>query len=153
MRRAKIVATFGPAIASYENTVAVLRAGVDVARMNMSHGDYDVHDNTYENVRKASAELGRAVGIMADLQGPKIRLGRFTDGPHQLAVGDVFTITTEDVPGTKEIASTTLKTLTEDVNVGDSLLIDDGKVALIATAVDAVKVVTQVVVPGAVSNN
>ena len=88
MRRAKIVATFGPAIASYENTLAVLEAGVDVARMNMSHGDYSVHDNTYENVRKAAAELGKAVAIMADLQGPKIRLGRFVDGPHDLAVGD-----------------------------------------------------------------
>ncbi|MET1086823.1 MAG: pyruvate kinase, partial [Arthrobacter sp.] len=86
MRRAKIVATFGPAIASYENTLAVLEAGVDVARMNMSHGDYSVHDVTYENVRKAAGQLGKPVGIMADLQGPKIRLGRFVDGPHLLAV-------------------------------------------------------------------
>ena len=153
MRRAKIVATFGPAIASYENTLAVLEAGVDVARMNMSHGDYTVHDNTYENVRKAAAELGKPVAIMADLQGPKIRLGRFTDGPHALAVGDTFTITTEDVPGTKVICSTTLKSLTEDVNVGDALLIDDGKVALRAVEVDAVKVVAEVTVGGMVSNN
>ncbi len=153
MRRAKIVATFGPAIASYENTLAVLEAGVDVARMNMSHGDYGVHDNTYENVRKAAASLGKPVGIMADLQGPKIRLGRFVDGPHALAVGDVFTITTEDVPGTKDICSTTLKSLPEDVNVGDVLLIDDGKVSLRATAVDDVKVTTVVTVPGMVSNN
>ncbi|MBT1002024.1 pyruvate kinase [Paenarthrobacter sp. DKR-5] len=153
MRRAKIVATFGPAIASYENTLAVLKAGVDVARMNMSHGDYSVHDNTYENVRKAADELGKAVGIMADLQGPKIRLGRFVDGPHDLAEGDIFTITTEDVPGTKDICSTTLKSLTDDVNVGDTLLIDDGKVALRATAVDAVKVTAVVTVPGTVSNN
>ncbi|WP_125612875.1 pyruvate kinase [Specibacter cremeus] len=153
MRRAKIVATFGPAIASYENTLAVLEAGVDVARMNMSHGDYSVHQVTYENVRKAAEQLGKAVAIMADLQGPKIRLGRFVDGPHELAVGDVFTITTEDVPGTKDICSTTLKTLTEDVNVGDTLLIDDGKVSLVATAVDETKVVTRVVVPGKVSNN
>ncbi|MBG0740681.1 pyruvate kinase [Paeniglutamicibacter antarcticus] len=153
MRRAKIVATFGPAIASYENTLAVLEAGVDVARMNMSHGDYAVHDNTYENVRKAAASLGKPVGIMADLQGPKIRLGRFVDGPHALAVDDVFTITTEDVPGTKDICSTTLKSLPEDVKVGDILLIDDGKVSLRATAVDDVKVTTVVTVPGMVSNN
>ncbi|NUP58261.1 MAG: pyruvate kinase, partial [Pseudarthrobacter sp.] len=153
MRRAKIVATFGPAIASYENTLAVLEAGVDVARMNMSHGDYTVHDNTYENVRKAASDLGKAVAIMADLQGPKIRLGRFVDGPHALAVGDIFTITTEDVPGTQEIASTTLKSLTEDVKVGDALLIDDGKVALRAVEVDDVKVVAEVTVGGMVSNN
>src|SRR6476620_2632011 len=153
MRHAKIVATFGPAIASFENTLAVLEAGVDLARMNMSHGDYSVHDNTYENVRKAAGQLGKAVAIMADLQGPKIRLGRFVDGPHLLAVGDTFTITTEDVPGTKEICSTTLKSLTEDVNPGDALLIDDGKVALRAIEVDDVKVVAQVVVGGYVSNN
>lgn len=153
MRRAKIVATFGPAISSFDNTLAVLEAGVDVARMNMSHGDYSVHDNTYENVRKASAQLHKPVAIMADLQGPKIRLGRFVDGPHELAVGDIFTITTEDVPGTKEICSTTLKSLTEDVNVGDALLIDDGKVALRAIEVDDVKVVATVTVGGWVSNN
>src|SRR6476659_4071884 len=143
MRRAKIVATFGPAIASFDNTLAVLEAGVDVARMNMSHGDYSVHDNTYENVRKAAGQLGKAVAIMADLQGPKIRLGRFVDGPHLLEVCDTFTITTEDVPGSKDICSTTLKSLTEDVNPGDALLID----------VDDVKVVAQVIVGGWVSNN
>ncbi|RAN69347.1 pyruvate kinase [Bacillus sp. SRB_336] len=154
MRRAKIVATFGPAIASYENTLAVLDAGVNVARMNMSHGDYTVHQNTYDNVRKASNQLHKSVAIMADLQGPKIRLGRFANGEgYDLAVGDVFTITTEDVPGTKDICSTTLKSLTEDVKAGDILLIDDGKVSVRATMVDDVKVVTEVIVPGKVSNN
>ncbi len=153
MRRAKIVATFGPAIASYENTLAVIKAGVNVARMNMSHGDYSVHASTYENVRRASEELGRPVGIFADLQGPKIRLGRFADGPHALATGDIFTITVEDILGTQEICSTTFKGLPQDVNVGDPLLIDDGKVALRAIAVDNTKVVTEVVVGGMVSNN
>ncbi|WP_026532439.1 pyruvate kinase [Arthrobacter sp. H41] len=153
MRRAKIVATFGPAIASYENTLAVLDAGVDVARMNMSHGDYTVHQQTYENVRRASEELGKPVGIFADLQGPKIRLGRFADGPHALKPGDVFTITIEDIEGTKDICSTTFKGLPHDVKVGDMLLIDDGKVSLRATDVDDVKVVTEVTVGGMVSNN
>jgi pyruvate kinase len=153
MRRAKIVATFGPAIASYENTLAILEAGVDVARMNMSHGDHSVHDNTYENVRKAASELGKAVGIMADLQGPKIRLGRFADGPHALAVGDTFTITVADIEGTKDICSTTFKGLPQDVRVGDPLLIDDGKVALRAVEVTDEKVVTEVTVAGVVSNN
>ena len=153
MRRAKIVATFGPSISSYENTLAVIKAGVNVARMNMSHGDYSVHANTYENVRRASEELRRPVGIFADLQGPKIRLGRFIDGPHHLEAGDVFTITTEDVPGTREICSTTFKGLPQDVNVGDTLLIDDGKVALRAVRVSDTEVVTEVTVPGSVSNN
>ncbi len=148
------MATFGPAIASYEKTLAVLDAGVNVARMNMSHGDYSVHQNTYDNVRKAASELHKSVALMADLQGPKIRLGRFANGEgYELAVGDVFTITTEDVPGTKDICSTTLKSLTEDVKVGDTLLIDDGKVSVRATSVDSVKVTTVVTVPGKVSNN
>ncbi|MHA7277165.1 pyruvate kinase [Arthrobacter sp. HLT1-21] len=153
MRRAKIVATFGPAIASYENTLAVLKAGVDVARMNMSHGDHGVHNQTYEFVRQAAEELGRPVAIFADLQGPKIRLGRFVDGPHVLVPGDIFTITTEDILGTQDICSTTHLGLPKDVKVGDSLLIDDGKVAMRATEVDDVKVVAVVTVGGAVSNN
>jgi pyruvate kinase len=129
MRRAKIVATFGPATAGYGQTLGVLQAGVDVARLNMGHGDYGVHEQTSTHVRKAAAELGRTVGIMADLQGPKIRLGRFADGPHHLAVGDTFTITTEDVAGTKDICWTMHKGLPRDVAPGDNLLIDDGKVA------------------------
>jgi pyruvate kinase len=153
MRRAKIVATFGPAVASYDKTLAVIEAGVDVARMNMSHGDYTVHDNTYINVRKAAAELGRTVAVMADLQGPKIRLGRFTDGPHTLAAGDTFTITTDDVEGNAQLCSTTHKNLPQDVRPGDTLLIDDGKVALRAVEVTANNVVTEVTVAGTVSNN
>jgi pyruvate kinase len=153
MRRAKIVATFGPAVASYAQTRALLAAGVDVARLNMSHGDQQVHDTTYLNIRAAATDLGRDVGIMADLQGPKIRLGRFADGPHHLAVGDRFTITVRDVEGTREICSTTFAGLPRDVRVGDALLIDDGKVALRATDVTDHQVITEVTVSGAVSDN
>ncbi|PSS45269.1 pyruvate kinase [Arthrobacter woluwensis] len=154
MRRAKIVATFGPALGTYEKALEVIQAGMNVARLNMSHGDHSMHDVNYENIRKASSMLGVAVGIMADLQGPKIRLGKFVnDEKHFLEVGDQFTITTENVPGTKEICSTTLKSLTEDVRPGDTLLIDDGKVALRAVSVDEIKVVAEVTVPGYVSNN
>ncbi|WP_026530651.1 pyruvate kinase [Haematomicrobium sanguinis] len=153
MRRAKIVATFGPAIASYENTVAVIRAGVNVARMNMSHGDHSVHQQTYENVRRAADELGTEVGIFADLQGPKIRLGRFENGPYALANGDIFTITTDDILGNEKISSTTFKGLPQDVAVGDTLLIDDGKVVLRAIEVNENIVVTEVVVGGPISNN
>ena len=130
MRRAKIVATIGPAISSYENITQAIRAGMNVARLNMSHGDHSVHSASYENIRRASEELDTTVAILADLQGPKIRLGNFSDGPHELEVGDTFTITVRDVPGTREICSTTHKGLPGDVSVGDPLLIDDGKVAL-----------------------
>ena len=153
MRRAKIVATIGPAISSYENVTQAIQAGMNVARLNMSHGDHTVHNTSYENLRRASEELGTTVAILADLQGPKIRLGNFADGPHALDVGDTFTITIEDVPGSKELCSTTHKGLPGDVNVGDPLLIDDGKVALRATAVSDTAVTTEVVVAGTVSDH
>ena len=153
MRRAKIVATLGPATSSYDNIRAIIEAGVDVARMNLSHGSYAVHEEVYSNVRKAAEDCGRAVAVLVDLQGPKIRLGKFSDGPHELAVGDIFTITTEEILGTKEICGTTFKGLPFDVAPGDALLIDDGKVKLRVLSTDGVAVRTEVVVPGVVSNN
>src|SRR6478735_8079395 len=114
MRRAKIVATLGPATSSYENIRAIIDAGVDVARMNLSHGSYDVHEAVYVNVRRATEDSGRAVAVMVDLQGPKIRLGKFEAGPYELAEGDIFRITTEDLIGTKELSSTTFKGLPKD---------------------------------------
>lgn len=153
MRRAKIVATLGPASSSYEQLRALVDAGIDVARMNLSHGSYAVHEGVYENVRKASADAGRPVAVLVDLQGPKIRLATFANGPHHLAVGDEFTITTENVEGTKEICGTTFKGLPNDVAPGDPLLIDDGKVRLEVLSTDGVRVRTRVVVGGDVSNN
>jgi pyruvate kinase len=153
MRRAKIVATLGPATSSYEQIRAIVDAGVDVARLNLSHGDYSVHEAVYANVRKAEEDSGRAVGVLVDLQGPKIRLGRFEAGPYDLAEGDTFKITTDDILGNKDIVGTTFKGLPGDVQPGDALLIDDGKVRVRVTDTDATTVTTQVVVAGAVSNN
>jgi len=153
MRRAKIVATLGPATSSYENIRAIIEAGVDVARMNLSHGSYEVHEEVYQNVRKAAADTGRAVAIMVDLQGPKIRLGKFEDGPYDLSVGDTFAITTEEILGTRHISGTTFKGLPNDVRPGDPLLIDDGKVKLEVISTDGTTVTTKVVVGGTVSNN
>ncbi|MEN9747573.1 MAG: hypothetical protein RLZZ603_265 [Actinomycetota bacterium] len=153
MRRAKIVATLGPAVSSYENLRAIIEAGVDVARMNLSHGSYDVHEEIYRTVRKAAADVGKAVGVFVDLQGPKIRLGKFVEGPHYLEKGDIFKITTDEIMGTKDICGTTFKGLPGDVKPGDMLLIDDGKVALRATDVTDTTVTTVVEVPGNVSNN
>ncbi len=153
MRRAKIVATLGPATSSYDDIRAIIDAGVDVARMNLSHGSYDVHESVYANVRQAAADAERPVAVLVDLQGPKIRLGKFSDGPHDLAVGDVFKITTDDILGTKEICGTTFKGLPGDVAVGDPLLIDDGRVKLRVLETDGTTVTTEVVVAGTVSNN
>ena len=153
MRRAKIVCTLGPATASYEQVLALVEAGMDFARLNLSHGEYSDHVRSYEHVRRASDETGHAVGILADLQGPKIRLGRFMEGPHDLAKGDTFTITTEDVAGTSDLVSTTYAGLAGDVEPGDSVLVDDGRVGLRVRSVDGPRVVTEVEVPGPVSNN
>jgi pyruvate kinase len=153
MRRAKIVATLGPATSTYEMVRAIIDAGVDVARMNLSHGDYTVHENNFANVRKAAEDAQRPVAVLVDLQGPKIRLGKFADGPHELAEGDIFKITTEDVPGTKALVSTTFKGLPADVRPGDFLLIDDGKVRVKVLETDGTVVTTEVIVGGTVSNN
>ncbi|MBT1017703.1 pyruvate kinase [Canibacter sp. lx-72] len=153
MRHAKIVATWGPAVARYEMTLEMLKSGVNVARMNMSHGTHNVHDGIYRNIRRAEIEVGRPVAILADLQGPKIRLTKFANGPYELQLGDEFAITVRDIEGTKEICGTTYKGLPQDVAVGDPLLIDDGKVALRAVKVTFDTVHTVVEVPGVVSNN
>ena len=153
MRRAKIVATLGPAAASYDQIRALIDAGVDVCRMNLSHGDYTVHESVYANIRKAANDSGRAVAVLVDLQGPKIRLGKFEGGPYELAVGDIFKITTDEILGTKEICGTTYKGLPMDVKPGDFLLIDDGKVKVEVVATDGVLVTTRVIVAGPVSNN
>ncbi|MDY7543046.1 MULTISPECIES: pyruvate kinase [unclassified Cryobacterium] len=153
MRRAKIVATLGPATSNYEHVRALIDAGVDVCRLNLSHGNHQSHEGLYAIVRKAATDSGRAVAVLVDLQGPKIRLGKFEGGPYELAVGDIFKITTDDVLGTKELSGTTYKGLPNDVKPGDFLLIDDGKVKVKVVATDGVLVTTRVIVAGPVSNN
>jgi pyruvate kinase len=153
MRRAKIVATLGPASSSYDQLRAIIEAGVDVARMNLSHGSYDVHEQIYRDVRKAASDLDKPVGVFVDLQGPKIRLTKFKDGPVKLEKGVTFKITTDEIEGDVNICGTTFKGLPGDVKVGDFLLIDDGKVKLRAVAVSDTTVTTEVEIPGLVSNN
>jgi pyruvate kinase len=153
MRRAKIVATLGPATSSYDSIQALVEAGVNIIRMNLSHGSLAVHEEIFQTVRSVASDLDQPIAILVDLQGPKIRLEKFADGPHTLAPGDAFTITIRDVVGTKELVGTTYKGLPGDVKPGDTLLIDDGKVRLEAVSSDATDVVTTVIVGGAVSNN
>ena len=153
MRRAKIVATFGPAVADYDKARAIIEAGVDVARMNLSHGSHEVHEGVYKTIRKAAEDVQKPVAILVDLQGPKIRLGRFAEEKVILEEGATFKITIDDVPGDVNICSTTYKGLPGDVRPGDQLLIDDGRIGLRATAVDARTVTTVVEVAGPVSNN
>jgi len=153
MRRAKIVCTMGPAVESPEKVRELIAAGMNMARLNLSHGGYEEHQSRLNEVRAAAKEVGKPVAILVDLQGPKIRLARFKAGPHDLARGDIFTITTDEVEGTKDRVGTTYKGLPGDCKPGDRILIDDGKVTVEVTEVKGNDVVTKVIEPGAVSNN
>jgi pyruvate kinase len=152
-RRAKIVCTLGPATSTQERITGLINVGLDVARLNLSHGTQEDHAGVYQRVRAGSGEVGRAVGVLADLQGPKIRLGTFPGGPVVLQPGEEFTITTEDIPGTEREASTTYHGLPGDVRPGDRVLIDDGNVQLDVLAATGSRVRTRVVVGGKISNH
>jgi pyruvate kinase len=153
MRRAKIVCTLGPAVESPEKVRELIAAGMNMARLNLSHGGYEEHQSRLDQVRAAAAEAGVPIAILVDLQGPNIRLARFKDGPHDLSRGDIFTITTDEVEGTKDRVGTTYKGLPGDCKAGDRILIDDGKVTVEVTEVKGNDVITKVIEPGAVSNN
>ena len=153
MRRAKIVCTMGPAVEGPGKVEQLIKAGMNMARLNLSHGSYEEHQSRLDAVRNAAKAAGVPVAILVDLQGPKIRLARFAQGPHDLARGDVFTITTDEIDGTKDRVGTTYKGLPGDCKPGDRILIDDGKVTVEVTSVTKTDVVTKVIEPGAVSNN
>ncbi|GAA3996218.1 pyruvate kinase [Streptomyces marokkonensis] len=154
MRRAKIVCTLGPATDTYDQIKHLVDAGMDIARFNFSHGTHAEHEERYHHVRKASDETGRSVGTLADLQGPKIRLGHFTEGPVLLERGDTFTITVEEgTAGDRHTCGTTYAGLATDVTPGEHILVDDGKVSLQVTDVDGPRVHTKVVEGGMVSDH
>ena len=152
-RRAKIVCTLGPVTSTLEAVAALVGAGMDVARLNFSHGTHAEHATACARVRAASDAAGRAVGVLADLQGPKIRLGAFAAGRAVLAAGDEFTLTTEPVSGDARRASTTYEALPRDVRAGDTLLIDDGSVRLEVVGVSGREGRTRVVEGGEVSDH
>jgi pyruvate kinase len=126
---------------------------MNMARLNLSHGGHDEHQKRLDLVRAAAKKANKAVAILVDLQGPKIRLGRFSSGPHELLRGDTFTITTDDIAGTKEKVGTTYKGLPGDCKAGDTIMIDDGKVSVQVVQVKGNDVITKVIQPGMVSNN
>jgi pyruvate kinase len=155
MRRAKIVCTLGPAVNTQEMLEKLILAGMDVARLNFSHGSHEQHSQVIDLLRAASRKLRRPVGILGDLQGPKIRTGRFVTGSTELKEGGEFRITTdESVKGTDEIVSTTYPHLASDVNPGDRILLDDGLLELRVKSTDKKQlVVTEVVHGGTLKNN
>jgi pyruvate kinase len=153
-RRAKIVCTLGPSTDSPERVRALVEAGMDVARLNFSHGEHAEHGRRFREVRQAAETTDRNIAILADLQGPKIRLGRFADGATEWRTGERIRITVEDVEGTHDRVSTTYPHLADDVRPGDRLLVDDGNIALVAVEIDnGTDVVCDVTEGGPVSNN
>ena len=152
-RRARIVCTLGPATREVERIRALIQAGMDVARLNFSHGTHEDHHAMFSAVREASASVQRPIAVLADLQGPKIRLGRFSGGAATLVTGSEFVLTTESVEGTAQRASTTYEALPRDVKRGDAVLLDDGAVSLEVLAVDRQDVRARVVEGGKVSDH
>jgi pyruvate kinase len=152
MRNTKIVATLGPASDSGHTVRALLEVGVDVFRLNASHGSQSEHGDRIRKVRSIAAELGTEAGILLDLQGPKIRLGRFEGGGAVLRQGDWFTLTTEEVLGTSERATVSYSRLPEDVRPNDRILLADGAVELRVAGADGAAVRCQVVSGGAVGD-
>ncbi|MEV4755596.1 pyruvate kinase [Micromonospora sp. NPDC049559] len=152
-RRAKIVCTLGPATSSPERIRGLVEAGMDVARLNFSHGSQADHEQVYHLVRQAAERAGRAVAILGDLQGPKIRLGKFEDGPYEWRTGDSVVITGDDIIGTKDRVSCTYQKLPQEVRPGDRLLVDDGRVALEVSSVTGNDIRCLVTEGGPVSNN
>ncbi len=151
-RRARIVCTLGPATDTLEKIVELVEAGMDVARLNMSHGSWELHQMLFDRVREAEGVTARPVAIMADLQGPKIRLGAIAGDRTVLEDGAQFTLDCDPTPGTSRRASTSHATLAEDVREGDTLYIDDGRIELAVASVGRDSVEMTVVVGGEISN-
>jgi pyruvate kinase len=154
-RRTKILATLGPATDTQETIEAIIAAGANVVRMNFSHGNAQDHIERANKVRAAAKKLNKYVAILGDLQGPKIRVSRFVDGAVKLDVGQAFVLDAElgVNDGTDQIVGIDYKALPDDVSRGDLLLLDDGRIQLVVTAVEGRKVITKVTVGGKLSNN
>jgi pyruvate kinase len=152
-RRVKIVCTLGPATSTAQQVETLVRAGMDVARLNLSHGTHEGHRELCTHVRNAERATGRLVAVLADLQGPRIRLGAFRDGSARLATGDDFIISTEPVIGSAERASTTYPQLACDVVAGDVILVDDGMVRLDVVTTDGREIRCRVLEGGLVADH
>jgi pyruvate kinase len=155
LRRTKIVATIGPATSQPDVLRALIEAGATTLRLNFSHGTHEDHQRSIRLIRQTAFELNQPVGILQDLQGPKIRLGRFETGSIFVQKGDRFTLTSHPVPGSQEISSVTYEPLADEVPCGATILLDDGKVEMVVEKVDKEKreLNCRVVVGGTLSNN
>jgi len=152
MRKTKIVATLGPATDNNDVLRSIIASGLDVARFNFSHGDYEGHKARLAQLRKLCNETGSTVALLADTKGPEIRLGAFVDGRAMLSAGSVFTLTGESIIGDESRASVSHANLPSDVSPGTRILLDDGLIELIVESVSGINIMTRVVTGGAISD-
>ena len=145
MRKTKIVATLGPASDDPEILRAMLASGLDVARFNFSHGDYEGHKQRIENLRKVCADTGSTVALMADTKGPEIRVDVFKDGKAELVAGNTFTLTTQPIAGDSSRVSISYEGLPQDVSPGTRILVDDGLIELIVESVTGTEITTRII--------
>ena len=153
MRKTKIVCTIGPATDDDQIIKDLMLNGMNVARFNFSHGDYETHEKRFNQIIRIREELNLPIATMLDTKGPEIRLRKFENGSVQICDGDTFTLTTEDVMGTKERGSITFTRLPEDVKIGSAILINDGVIELKVTKIDGTEIICEVIHGGIVSNN
>jgi len=152
MRKTKIVCTIGPASESLENLKKLINAGMNVARLNFSHGDYEEHGNRIKTIRQAVQETGKSVAILLDTKGPEIRTGKLKEEPIELVQDEMLVLTTEEILGDKDRISITYKELPNDVTVGSTILIDDGLIGLTVTAVRGTEIECRIVNGGTIKS-
>jgi len=152
-RRAKIVCTLGPSSNFYEKIKAIAKAGMDVARLNFSHGTHDDHQKVIKIIRRISNELNKPIAILQDLQGPKIRILKFAEGFIELKRGQKFILTTRNVLGDNEIVSVSYKSFAKDVKSNDIILLDDGLLKLKVEKIKGQDVICKVIFGGMLSNH
>ncbi|MEG6590996.1 pyruvate kinase [Paenibacillus barengoltzii] len=152
MRKTKIVCTIGPSSESLENIKKLIMAGMNVARLNFSHGDFEEHGNRIKNIRQASAELGKSIAILLDTKGPEIRTGKLKEEPIELVQDEFITLTTEEILGDKNRISITYKDLPGDVEVGSTILIDDGLIGLTVVDIQGTEIKCRIVNGGTIKS-
>ncbi|MBH5317236.1 pyruvate kinase [Paenibacillus sp. GSMTC-2017] len=152
MRKTKIVCTIGPSSESLENTKKLIQAGMNVGRLNFSHGDFEEHGNRIKNIRQANAELGTSVAILLDTKGPEIRLGKLKEEPIELLQGDAITLTTEEILGDRTRIPVTYSNLPNDISPGSTVLIDDGLIGLTVESIEGTEIHCRIVNSGPIKS-
>lgn len=152
MRKTKIIATIGPASENRETLTKLFQAGVNVTRLNFSHGSHEEHQKKIDLIKEVREEMGLPIAIMLDTKGPEYRIKTFENGSVTLKTGDTFTFTTEDIVGNEERVSVTYERLIEDLNIGDKILVNNGLIICEVEKLEGKDAVCKVIAGGVLSN-